>query len=240
MTEQSHQKIYLNVPFEEKDLAKKYGAKWDPLCKQWFTFESSDLKQFAKWLIEPTNDTQKKVKLFVDLVPQSAWFSNLRSELTTGEWDALRKKTYSKARSLCEACGGKGSKHPVECHERWEYNSIEKIQILTGTVALCPACHETTHFGLASIRYRDEEAKLNLMRVNNWDSDKADRHIEKAMMIWNKRSQIQWMLDLRWLINVIELSGATINKILMHAEGIAERTVKDWQKEIINEYDLHV
>lgn len=29
-------KIYLNVPFAEKDLAKKLGAKWDGSLKKWY------------------------------------------------------------------------------------------------------------------------------------------------------------------------------------------------------------
>jgi len=33
------QKIYLNVPYREKDEAKRYGAKWDAGAKKWFVFE---------------------------------------------------------------------------------------------------------------------------------------------------------------------------------------------------------
>ncbi len=29
-------KQFLNVPFEEKDIAKKLGAKWDPLDGRWY------------------------------------------------------------------------------------------------------------------------------------------------------------------------------------------------------------
>jgi len=33
-------KIYLAVPYEEKDEAKKLGAKWDPKRKKWFVLET--------------------------------------------------------------------------------------------------------------------------------------------------------------------------------------------------------
>ena len=29
-------RIYLNVPYEEKEEAKKLGAKWDPGRKKWY------------------------------------------------------------------------------------------------------------------------------------------------------------------------------------------------------------
>lgn len=32
-------KIYLNVPYKYKEDAKKYGCKWDPKKKKWYTFK---------------------------------------------------------------------------------------------------------------------------------------------------------------------------------------------------------
>jgi ribonuclease HI len=34
-------KIYLNIPFAQKDHAKSLGARWDPLKKKWYTFTDS-------------------------------------------------------------------------------------------------------------------------------------------------------------------------------------------------------
>ena len=61
------------------------------------------------------------MKLTVDLIPESAFFKNLRSELPAKQWDALRKKCYEKAGNKCEICGGRGTKHAVEAHEIWQY-----------------------------------------------------------------------------------------------------------------------
>jgi hypothetical protein len=43
------QKIFLNVPYREKDEAKYHGAKWDADAKKWFVFERvpEALKRFA-------------------------------------------------------------------------------------------------------------------------------------------------------------------------------------------------
>ena len=53
-------RIYLNVPFEEKEEAKKLGAKWDPGRKLWYipkdmVFERSiDVRQLLhSWYEEP-------------------------------------------------------------------------------------------------------------------------------------------------------------------------------------------
>ena len=64
------------------------------------------------------------MKLTIELVPQSSWGNNLRSEanLSKGQWDKLRKESYRKANYKCEICGEKGPKWPVECHEIWHYD----------------------------------------------------------------------------------------------------------------------
>ena len=40
-----------------------------------------------------------------ELVPQSAFCRNLRSELSKSEWDYLRHKVYERAGNRCELCG---------------------------------------------------------------------------------------------------------------------------------------
>lgn len=39
----------LNVPYEEKDEAKKCGARWDPLLRLWYV-QQSNLIPFLRWL----------------------------------------------------------------------------------------------------------------------------------------------------------------------------------------------
>ena len=68
------------------------------------------------------------MKLTIELVPKTAWFSNLRSILARAAWDKLRKESYKNAAHKCEICGGYGKKHPVECHEIWEYDDKNHIQ----------------------------------------------------------------------------------------------------------------
>ncbi len=140
--------------------------------------------------------------LTVELVPQSAWGKNLRSELSKKNWDKLRKQTYENAGHHCEICMGQGRKHPVECHEVWDYNHKTKVQKLIGLVALCPACHQVKHFGLAQIQGREKQALAQMKKVNGWTEREAREHVRDAARLWNERSTYEWTLDLSWLTTV--------------------------------------
>ena len=43
-------KVYIKVPYSEKDEAKALGAKWDKQEKSWFVEPGADQKPFQKWL----------------------------------------------------------------------------------------------------------------------------------------------------------------------------------------------
>jgi hypothetical protein len=45
-------KIYLNVPFAQKDAAKALGAKWDAAHKKWYVPASINITPFARWQSE--------------------------------------------------------------------------------------------------------------------------------------------------------------------------------------------
>ncbi len=139
------------------------------------------------------------MKLTIELVPRTAWFSNLRKELTKEWWDRLRRDTYQAAGYECEICGGKGPKWPVECHEKWAYNDQEKIQTLLGLIALCPSCHQVKHIGLANVHGKLEQATTHLIRINNIPCAQAVEYIQQAVQRWQHRSMFEWTLDVSWL-----------------------------------------
>lgn len=137
--------------------------------------------------------------LTVEMVPKSAWFKNLRSELTRAQWDKVRKGCYRKAGFKCEVCGGKGRRHPVECHEVWEYNDEACTQTLIGLVALCPDCHQVKHMGLAEINGKKEEATRHLGKVNGWTKEDASLYVEAAFEQYYKRSEKEWKIDISYI-----------------------------------------
>lgn len=137
-----------------------------------------------------------KPKLEVELIPQSAFGSNLRTALPKERWDSLRRECYKKANNRCEICDGVGPKHPVEAHEVWDWNQKEGRQTLIRLIALCPPCHTAKHLGLANIHGRLEEAKLHIREVNNWSGEELQTYLDSVWSEWIRRSAIEWTLDL--------------------------------------------
>lgn len=138
-------------------------------------------------------------KLTIELVPQTCWYSNVRSNVTRSEWDKLRKGVYRAAGHQCEICSGVGKRHPVECHEVWSYNDEKKIQKLERMIALCPLCHKVKHAGLAGIRGETGLVINQLKRVNSMSEREAVSYLQRAFEIWDERSRSQWKLDISHL-----------------------------------------
>ena len=42
-------KVFLNVPFTQKDEAKALGARWDATQKKWYVLDDKDLSPFSQW-----------------------------------------------------------------------------------------------------------------------------------------------------------------------------------------------
>lgn len=142
-------------------------------------------------------------KLTIELVPETSWYNNVRSNVSKEEWDYIRKKCYKKANYKCEICGqtgkSQGFKHPVECHEIWDYNDDLKIQKLTGLIALCPHCHKVKHSGLALMQGETEIVINQLMEVNKMNPTEALEYLNKAFALWEYRNNFDWDLDITYL-----------------------------------------
>ena len=59
MDEDFHYRVYLNVPYGERDAAKRSGARWSPGRKAWYVpadTDHLDLRPFQRWLSEDDPD----------------------------------------------------------------------------------------------------------------------------------------------------------------------------------------
>lgn len=149
------------------------------------------------------------LRLTIELVPKTSWYTNVRSHVSVSEWDIIRKKSYSIANNRCEICSdsgkNQGMNHNVECHEVWEYNDKQKIQKLVGLISLCPLCHKVKHPGLAQINGEEEMVIKQLMIVNLMTRKEAETYIEKSFDIWKERSKHEWKLDISFLNNYCQI-----------------------------------
>ncbi len=139
------------------------------------------------------------MKLTIELVPKTAWFTNVRSKVTQDEWDAIRQKCYDQAGRHCQVCGEQGPRWPVEAHEIWHYDDNTKVQRLAGIIALCPDCHKVKHAGFACLN-GDQELVLNqLAKVNGTTKAQAKEYLRRAFEIWQERSGHAWTTDISYL-----------------------------------------
>ncbi len=142
---------------------------------------------------------EKQAKLTIELVPETSWFSSVRSKVSKKDWDIIRRDVYKKADYKCEICGGVGERYPVACHEIWKYYDDSNIQRLYGFISLCPSCHEVKHMGFANVRDRGDIATEHLAKVNNWPANDASRYVKAAFKKWCERSTFEWEIDLSLL-----------------------------------------
>jgi 5-methylcytosine-specific restriction endonuclease McrA len=143
--------------------------------------------------------------LFVDLVPSSTWYTNVRACVSGSDWKRLRAFVSARVQGRCEVCGEIPAR--LDCHERWEYDETVQIQRLRRLIALCSHCHAATHFGLTALRGYGQYARDHLAKVNGWSDADVKDHLRAATALWKARSTISWTVDVCMLSDI----GITVN-----------------------------
>ena len=142
-------------------------------------------------------------KLNFELVPDSCWYSNLRSLLKPAQWDVVRRAAYARANSHCMICGRFTRR--LEAHERWSYDEETHTQILTDVIALCHQCHSVIHIGRTQLTGGEEEACKWFMQVNDCTYADYRAALGKANEDHIRRNKIpEWKLDVSWLAKQFE------------------------------------
>jgi len=138
------------------------------------------------------------MKLDFEMVPDSCWYSNLRSILTPAQWDVVRKEAYARAGGRCMICGAEVKR--LEAHERWEYDEENAVQKLADVIAVCRACHEVIHIGRTQLMGREEEACAHFMKVNCCSYAEYRKALGEATATHRRRNQVpEWKLNLNYL-----------------------------------------
>ena len=150
----------------------------------------------------------ENIKLKIELVPDSCWFSNVRSNVSKKDWDIIRKATYEKYNYCCGVCGKTGLTRP-EAHEVFSYNIETKVQKLEKIISLDLKCHQCKHFGFWQMQGKETELLNHLMEINKWTLEEAKKYVEFCFKEWYDRGLIDWTLDLSLLEDEF---GIFINK----------------------------
>jgi hypothetical protein len=80
MAERHENTINIKVPFDQKDVAKKHGAKWDDVQKTWYIN--------VEILNEPTSKQYKGLEPFIDLQIVKKW-----AEIYLDQWESKNERT---------------------------------------------------------------------------------------------------------------------------------------------------
>ena len=145
-----------------------------------------------------------RMQLKIELIPERAFGANLRRTMSRQGWDTLRKTIYKLYGYCCAVCGGKGPRHPVECHEVWRFRLKTATQTLVGLEALCPMCHAVKHYGRSALLGNDERVKdlhAWLAAVNDMTRKQVIKYIDTCFHIWSLKSNgvDRWKIEYQYL-----------------------------------------
>lgn len=147
-----------------------------------------------------------RLKLMIELVPESAWGNNLRTILRKSVWEKLRKSIYAAYGNRCGICGATGR---LNCHEVWAYDDRNHIQTLRGFIALCEWCHHVKHIGLTQLLAEQgkidfERVVQHFMTVNDCDRETFEEHRRVAFHVFHERSRHEWRINYGQYTSLVE------------------------------------
>ena len=136
------------------------------------------------------------LKLPLELIPDPQAHKSLHHHLSPDGWDKIRFRVYRRRRNNCEICGGRGGRHPVECHEIWSYDINTLVQKLEGCQPLCPKCHRVKHIGIPNSRKPFRECFKRFKQINKLHIQTARNIVVAIRKQWIIRSAYKWTLDI--------------------------------------------
>lgn len=197
--------IYLNIPYKDRKIAKEYGAIWDKDNKRWFCDNNENqlcklYDEYKQITIIGEDRTFGGKDLYIDMIPKTSYFKNVRSIFSDSDWNLIRHHIYERASHKCECCGIKRFKY-LEAHERWIYDYETNTQKLIRIIALCRMCHNSTHYGHS--KQTKEMAKIHehLKKVKKINDEELINHINDAYKQWEERNKIKWVIDTSIITN---------------------------------------
>lgn len=208
--------IYLNIPYRERNIAKNLGAVWDSKNKRWFCEEDNELCSLYDSYkedieIKGEDRTFGGNNLYIDMIPKTTYFKNVRSLFSENDWNLIRHHIYSRCDYRCECCNKKKNKY-LEAHERWVFDETTQTQKLIRIIALCKLCHSATHYGHSKRSKNIDRINNHIKKINNYNDEELKNHIKESYDLWKNRNKIKWNLDFSILLN----SGFNLIKNQFH------------------------
>ena len=196
------------VPYDERQQVEMLGAIYDK-GYSYFVPNELDINLFSRWnkpklspQIVGEDRTLGKNRLYVDWIPSSTWYTNVRSNINAVDWERIKEMCKERASYRCELCRAKANyseKIFLECHERFLFDPTTRIQKLARFVCMCTLCHQVTHYGLSQVQGREQIVFEHLKAVNRWTDKRTQAHIKNRFDLWERKNLIDWQVDLTLL-----------------------------------------
>lgn len=74
-------RVPLNVPFEEKEEAKRLGARWDPELRIWYVPERTDAKPFWRWMTTADETRIRNASYSIAEASVSCWHCSKETDV---------------------------------------------------------------------------------------------------------------------------------------------------------------
>ncbi len=138
-----------------------------------------------------------KLKLPIEIVPESSHNKNLRYILSKKQWEQLRKIILTPLDNKCEICGSSSPNRGLDLHEVWDYNIKTAEQKLIRLEGLCIYCHEVKHYFLANMRGNYDRARNRLQSINNFTNKEVQEYEQFIINSFKENSKI-----INWNLNI--------------------------------------
>ena len=143
---------------------------------------------------------EKDFKLMPCPVPDSCWYSNLRTLLPAKVWDTIRKDAYARAEGRSMICNRPAKR--LEAHEDWSYDEQECVQKLERVLALCHDCHSVIHIGRTQLIGDEDRAIKHFCKVNGCSYSDYRKALAIANELHARRNRVsEWKLDVSVIAN---------------------------------------
>lgn len=149
-------------------------------------------------------------RFYVEMIPASSWFKNLRAMTTPSQWMAISGYVKQRAGNRCEICG---SDLLLEARERWHFDETSKTQRLVRLICLCELCHLGTHWGVTGSLGISGIVRRHILSITGWSNDELSNHLEERRA--EQPSDAAWTLDLsivEFVVNRFQDCGPAVQR----------------------------
>lgn len=202
----SADKTFLDVPFAEKDEAKRLGARWDSARRQWYA-PRGEPALVERWgtaarqltSLAGEDRTFGADELRMEFFPKSCWCKKVRYAIDRDEVPRVEDLVFGRVNRTCETCGLQDLDKPFHLHGRWDYDEPTHTQKLVRLMALCDDCFNVTHFGATSYAGRRDYATAHWMKVTGRTFSECTGVVDAAYDRMRELNEHEWHLDLSLL-----------------------------------------